>query len=149
MITGSTKPIGNASSYDQDNSSKAAKGIPLYKNMGWNTRSRYWRGANSCCFTGDSIVFTESNIVKNKRYRIAISWIVPGSYVYANKKNPQDIDLYVIQDGAIIASSLSARNPFEVVEFTASSSSNLKIRIKRYANSGSGNVVLGYNMWHE
>ena len=149
MITASTKPIGNASSYDQDNSSKAAKGIPLYKNMGWNTRSRYWRGANSCCFTGDSIVFTESNIVKNKRYRIAISWLVPGSYVYSNKKISQDIDLYVIQDGAIIASSLSARNPFEVVDFTASSSSNLKIRIKRYANSGSGNVVLGYNMWFE
>lgn len=149
MITASTKPIGNASSYDQDNSSKAAKGIPLYKNMGWNTRSRYWRGANSCCFTGDSIVFTESNIVKNKRYRIAISWIVPGSYVYSNKKISQDIDLYVIQDGAVIASSLSAKNPFEVVDFTTSSSSNLKIRIKRYANSGSGNVVLGYNMWHE
>ena len=149
MITASTKPIGNASSYDQDNNTKAAKGIPLYKDMGWNTRSRYWRGANSCCFTGDSIVFTESNIVKNKRYRIAISWLVPGSYVFVNKNISQDIDLCVIQDGSIIASSSSSKNPFEVVDFTTHSNSNLKIRIKRYANSGSGNVVLGYNMWYE
>lgn len=149
MINASTKPIGNASSYDQDNNSIVAKGIPLYRNMGWNIRSKYWRGANSCCFTGDSIVFTESNIVQNKRYRIAISWLVPGSYVYTNKKISQDIDLYVIQDGSIIALSSTAKNPFESVNFTTNSNSNLIIKIKRYANSGSGNVVLGYNMWRE
>ena len=90
MITGSTKPIGNASSYDQDNSSKAAKGIPLYKNMGWNTRSRYWRGANSCCFTGDSIVFLVLCIVNNKRFSISFFLFVPGSYFYSNNKISSD-----------------------------------------------------------
>lgn len=149
MITGSTKLIGNAASYDLDNSSVAAKGLPLYENLGWSTRSRYWRGANSCCFTGDSIIFLESNIVQNKRYRIAIAWLVPGGYVYSNKTISQDIDLYVVQDGVTLAYSNSAKNPFEVVDFYANSNSDLKIRIVRYANSGTGNVVLGYNMWYE
>ena len=149
MITASTKPIVNAASYDQDNASVAARGIPLYENLGWNTRSRYWRGSNSCCFVGDSIVFTESNIVSGKRYRIAISWLVPGSYVLSNNNISQDIDLYVIQNGSVIAYSISAKNPFEVVDFYANSNSDLKIRIKRYANSGSGSVALGYNMWFE
>ena len=149
MITGSTKQIANAASHDLDNSSKAAKGIPLYVNMGWNTRSRYWRGSNSCCFTGDSIVFMESGIVKDRRYRIAISWLVPGSYVFLNKTLSQDIDLFVIQDGIIVTSSFSAKDPFEAVEFTANSNSDLKIRIRRYANSGVGNVALGYNLWYE
>lgn len=149
MITGSTKMIGNATSHDLDNSSIAAHGIPLYEDLGWNTRSRYWRGVNSCCFTGDSIVFTESSIIKDKRYRIAISWLMPGGYIYMNKTIPQDIDLFVVQDGVTLAYSNSAKNPFEVVDFYANSNSDLKIRIKRYANSGTGNVVLGYNMWYE
>ena len=149
MITGSTKMITNAIFHDFDNNSLAANRIPMYDNLGWNTRSRYWRGSNSCCFTGDSIVFTESGIVQNKRYRIAISWLVPGNYVLQNKTISQDIDLFVIQDGSIIASSSSVKNPFEVVDFTAKSNSNLKIRIKRYANSGVGNVALGYNLWYE
>lgn len=149
LITGSTKQIVNAASFDQDNISAAAKGIPLYEDLGWNTRSRYWRGANSCCFTGDSIVFTETGIVKDKRYRIAISWLVPGSYVFFNKTISQDIDLYIIQDGFYIAHSNSVDNPFEAVEFTANSNSDLKIRIIRYANSGVGNVALGYNLWYE
>ena len=61
----------------------------------------------------------------------------------------QDIDLYVVQDGVTIASSTSAKNPFEVVDFTAKSNSDLKIRIKRFANSGVGKVALGYNLWFE
>lgn len=149
MITGSTKVIGNATSHDLDNSSIAAHGIPLYEDLGWNTRSRYWRGTNSCCFTGDSIVFTESNIVQGKRYRIAIAWLIPGYYVLSNNNISQDIDLYVMQGSATLAYSISAKNPFEVVDFYANSNSDLKIRIKRYANSGTGNVVLGYNMWYE
>lgn len=149
MITASTKPIGNADSYDQDNATVAARGIPLYKNLGWNTRSRYWRGSNSCCFIGDSIVFTESNIVSGKRYRIAIAWLIFGSYVLSNNNISQDIDLYVYQDGALVAFSYSAKNPFEAVDFYANSNSDLKIRIVRYANSGTGIVALGYNMWFE
>ena len=66
-----------------------------------------------------------------------------------NKTIPQDIDLFVVQDGVTLAYSNSAKNPFEVVDFYANSNSDLKIRIKRYANSGTGNVVLGYNMWYE
>lgn len=149
LITGSTKTILAASVFDQDNNTQAAKGIPLYRDMGWNTRSRYWNSTNSGSFVNDTITFTESNIVSGKRYRIAISWLNPSSYISQYKKPSQDIDLYVKQNGSIIASSTSAKNPFEAVDFTTSSASDLTIIIERYANSGTGKVALGYNLWHE
>lgn len=149
LITGSTKTIVGALNFDQDNNSQAAKGIPLYRDMGWNTRSRYWNGPNSSSFVNDSITFTESNIVSGKRYRIAISWLNPSGYTSQHNKPSQDIDLYVKQNGSIIASSTSAKNPFEAVDFTTSSANDLTIIIKRFANSGTGKVALGYNMWCE
>ena len=149
LITGSTKTIPNASSHDQDNNSLAAEAMPLYRSIGWNTRSRYWSSSNSGSFVNDTITFTESNITSGKRYRIAISWLTPGAYVQQNKTLSQDIDLYVMQNGNTIACSTSGNNPFEVVDFTTSSASDLTIIIKRYANSGSGKVALGYNLWHE
>lgn len=114
--------------------------------MGWNTRSAYWNGNNSDFFESDSSInFTESGIVQGGRYRIAISWLSYGDYVGLNKLLPQDMDLYIYQNGSLIASSISSINPFELVDFTAPTSGNLTIRIKRYRNSQSDNVLLGYN----
>lgn len=58
---------------------------------------------------------------------------------------PQDLDLFVFQDGALIASSEDAKNPFELVDFTTTSSSDLTIVIKRVRNAKADNVILGYN----
>ena len=44
-----------------------------------------------------------------------------------------------------MASSTSWDNPFEMVEFTATESADLNIRINRYKNYG-GRVLLGYNL---
>ena len=58
------------------------------------------------------------------------------------------IDLYVYQGSTVpLASSLSGYNPFEVVDFTTQSSADLRFEIKRYANSHSDDVVLGFTMW--
>lgn len=146
LITGSTKPVSNYY-LDEDNNTKAATALPLYQNLAQNTRSAYWNGANSSFFIGDTISFTESEIVAGKRYRIAIAWLIPGTYLNMNRTISQDLDLYVYQNGQIIAKSFSAKNPFEIVDFIAPSSSDLRIKIHRYANSGVGGVKLGYNMW--
>lgn len=48
-----------------------------------------------------------------------------------------------------LESSISAQNPFEVVDFTTTSNADLTIEIYRYANSGTDNVILGYTLWND
>lgn len=145
MLTGSTVQVTNANSKDLDNYLRI-KNIPQYYRMGWNTRSAYWNGGNSDFFESDStIMFTETGIVAQKRYRIAISWLSLGDYIWAYNILPQDLDLFIYQNGSIVASSTSAGNPFELVDFTAPSSGSISVCIKRVRNSGTGDVKLGYN----
>jgi len=153
LLTGETIPIQNFSSWDMDNYNTSpyvtpvAKAIANYSSIAYGTRSAWWSGANSDHFDSNKeIRFTENNIQANKRYRIAIAWLVDGSYVYNNGMLPQDIDLYVEQNGGVVKSSLSSRNSFEVVDFVTTSNAPLTIRIRRYSNSGNGNVLLGYHM---
>lgn len=150
MIAISSKQIHSARIFDADNFTVAATGLPIYPNFNSKVRSCYWNGSNSSFFNSNNqITFTETGIVAGKRYRIALAWLVSGNYVSMLKTIPQDIDLQVIQNGNVIASSISSRNPFEVVDFIAESSSNLTIKIERYANSGVGDVRLGYTLWRE
>ena len=146
MMTGSTQYIANSFYQgDKDNYSRI-RNIPFYSKMAWNTRSSYWNGDNSSFFDSDSTIsFKESNIQKGKTYRIAIAWLSLGSYVLTNQLLPQDLDLFIYQDGNLIASSESATNPFELVDFTTTSSSDLTVVIKRVRNAFADNVVLGYN----
>jgi hypothetical protein len=154
LLTGETMPIPNANSWDLDNSNSGpfssivARGIMNYSSVAWGTRSRWWSGGNSAHFNPSSqeIVFIENGIQANKRYRIAIAWLVNGSYVYTAGKLPQDIDLHIEQNDQRIATSKSSGNPFEVVDFITTSNAPLTIIIYRYSNSGSGNVLLGYHM---
>lgn len=150
LISGEKINIGNYSTHDLDNNSKVARALPIYSSLAWNHRFRLWNGNNSCCFDAQkTISFTESSIGANVHFRIAIAWLTPGSYIYQNKTISQDIDLYVYQNGKLIASSISARNPFEVVDFVSTSNSDLEIVIKRYSNSGVGDVALGYSFWND
>lgn len=63
-----------------------------------------------------------------------------------DKKDEYLPDLHIEQNGKEIKSSISANNSFEVVDFVTTSNAPLTIRIYRYSNSGSGNVLLGYHM---
>jgi hypothetical protein len=156
LLTGETIPINYASSWDTDNgtndfsgynASVVARGITNYSSVAWGTRSAWWSGNNSSHFDSNrEIKFTENNIQANKRYRIAIAYLVSGTYVYNNGKLPQDIDLHVEQNGQTIAFSISARNPFEVVDFVTKSNAPLTIKIFRISNSGNGDLLLGYHM---
>ncbi len=146
LIAGSN-PIQNPD-YDADGVDEFEAGIPHYSNFSWTDsyRWRFWEGENSSWFDSKrEITFPEYDIHKGKRYRIAISWLTTGEFAVRYQSIAQDIDLSVWQDGVMIATSESANNPFELVQFVARSSSPLTIKIKRYSNSSSSeNVALGY-----
>lgn len=145
MMTGSTVDVRDSLMRDTDNYLRIKK-IPQYFRMGWNTRSAYWNGTNSDFFSQDSTIsFTESGVVAGKRYRIAIAWLSDGDYVLGTGLLPQDMNLYVYQNGNVIAQSVSTTNPFELVDFTAQSSADFTVVIKRARNAGSDNILLGYN----
>lgn len=150
LVVSSEKiPIGNPN-HDEDNNWIAAEGLPKYSSLAWNHRFRYWNGENTCCLDqNNKIVFTEANISSNTHYRIAIAWLTSGDYAMQHQSISQDFDLLVWQGNRLIASSSSARNPFEIVDFTTNSNNNLKIEIIRYANSGDDNIILGYSLWND
>lgn len=149
MLVGSTRDVGNPG-YDYDGVSTFKAGIPMYDKMGSSDiyRTRYWTGENNSNFDVNGYIqFGEYNIKKGKRYRIAISWLSSGEYVLNNKKIPQDLDLYVYQNGKEIAHSFSLRNSFELVDFVAPNSGSIDIKIHRYRNSSaSEKVKLGYSI---
>ena len=96
--------------------------------------------------TKSNISFKETNITAGKKYRIAIAWLSnPDLIGSTNGEIPQDIDLMVTQ-GNDKYYSTSSGNPFEFLEFTARSGSDLTIRIIRDRNNG-GRVMLGYNLY--
>ena len=147
LITSSVNKINGAEQHDKDNASfKIAMGVPDGKAMTENNRSRFWNGNNEDFFYNDEpITFTELNIEPNKKYRIAIAWLSSGTYVYKSGRLPQDLDLYVDQNGKRVGYSSSWGNPFEFVEFTSNSDRPLTITISRFRNDG-GRVLLGYNL---
>jgi hypothetical protein len=140
--------IGNGASFDADNYYISGRHIPDWYGY-LATGYRSWVGNNNNFFdSNDEINFTENPvpIIPGKHYRIAISWLSTGSYVYFNNRIPQDIDLYVYQDGKLLAASTSAANPYEAVDVVANSSSPLVVKIKRYRNSSiNEKIKLGYH----
>lgn len=141
--------IGNASSFDLDNGT-VAKGMPSFSSLAWNHRFRYWDDDNECCFGENRrITFIESDISSGTHYRIAISWLTSPDYLLNHGTLSQDLDLFVYQNGQLLAHSLSGSDPFEVVDFTTQSDADLEIVIERYANSGDDKVILGYSFWND
>ena len=146
LISASEKEISNGQSYDGDTVKYRTKTYPSMENMIYGNRSRFWIGNNADHFSDEEITFEEKDIVLGRTYRIAISWLSRGKYIMEYHKLPQDIDLEVCQETTCKRSE-SADNPFEIVEFTATTTKPLKIKITRFRNDG-GYVILGYNM-HE
>lgn len=147
MLTGSTKRIVQGNIYDSDNGNLVATSLPEYTSLAYSNRSAYWNGPNNSQFDpNDEITFVENNISAQKNYKIAISWLVPGSYILDNGVISQNLDLYVYQNGELIASSTTSRSPFEIVSFYTETAADLVVKIKRTSNSGVGDVILGYNM---
>ena len=156
LVSGEKRPIPNAASHDPNNKSNAAKGIPVFSSLAWN-RSYFqtWEGENNEVFDSNKkITFTEAGI-KGAHYRIGIAWLTSGTYLLKNKRIAQDIDLRILQNGREITRSDRANDPFEVVDFTPKSNSNLTIEIRRAENRPNQSstyippekVILGYALW--
>ncbi|SHL41093.1 hypothetical protein SAMN05720764_11368 [Fibrobacter sp. UWH5] len=124
---------------------------PNFSGMIKGNRSRYWIGDNNDFFKNGPIKFVEKNLVKGKKYKLAISWLNSGIYQIANGRIQQDLDLSVAVPQANGSKkyyrSMSYGNTFEMVEFETVTNDPITIEISRFANNG-GRVMLGYNL-HE
>jgi len=149
LLAGETISIPNAGSHDTDNRA-AAKGIVTYPgiaSVATAARNKVWERDDMSDFVNGKIEFTENNIQANKRYRIAIAWLSRGSYLYSTKWPPHDFDLWVKQNGSVIAQSRYSRNPFEIVDFVTTSNAPLTIIIEKFASyDKSSKLSLGYYM---
>lgn len=148
MLVQNGRTIFAGNNHDQDNSTDAALEVPYFNDQPDVTSYAYWNGNNDCCFSNGSIELTETGILSGHRYKIAIAWLVPGTYVLQYGYLSQDIDIDVYQGNTLIAYSNSGTDPFEMVDFTAQTAQDLRIVITRFSNSGYGKVALGYAMWH-
>lgn len=147
FLMNASLPIVNGSTFDSDDWFAVSSKLPYFDtNIGF--RYRWWSGSNASFFDGnEKIIFTETGLVSGQHCRAAISWLTSGTYAGEYKLLAQDLDLYVYQGSSTpIASSISAYNPFEVVDFTTQSNADLSIEIKRFANSYSDDVALGFTM---
>ena len=147
FLVNATNPINNANFHDLDDLYYVASKLP-YFDVNRGIAYGWWSGPNACCFDSDEkIVFTVSEMSTGLHCRAAISWLTSGLYAGVYKTLAQDIDLIVYQGANIpIACSENAYNPYEIVDFITQSNENLRIEIKRYANSYSDNVALGFAM---
>ena len=146
MMAGATDNIeGSARLSDKD----GAGGID-YRNSGYNGTNTIWWGGNGSHFDSNGIVTTTRNFSAGQRYRVALAWLVPGSFAYSPTSYHRhgytinmDLDLSIRDPrGNTIAGSYSWDNPFEIVDFTAPTSGTYTIRIHRYANSGTGKISM-------
>lgn len=124
---------------------------PNFTSMIKGNRSRYWIGNNNSFFNNNKIEFVEKNLVKGKKYRVAIAWLNSGKYQIANNEIQQDLDLSVTttneNNRQSITSSMSYANSYEILEFENPTNNDVQITISRYKNHG-GRVMIGYNI-HE
>lgn len=145
-LVNATIPI-SGNTHDEDDFYSVSSSLP-YFDVNESFLYRWWSGPNDAFFdSNEKIVFTETGVVSGVQCRAAISWLTSGSYAGVYKSLAQDIDLFVYQGSTNpIGSSQSIYNPFEVVSFTTQSSADLRFEIKRFANSQSDDIALGFTM---
>ena len=93
--------------------------------------------------------FVESKMQEGYEYRIAISWLSSGEYVYQNGKTSQDFGLEIF-DGdtpyySWTMSNYDEMKNFQYINLKKKKGQNLRIVIKRVRNDG-GRVLLGYSL---
>lgn len=150
LIALSTKELTNSCAHDQDNQNCSSIGVPNGMHLNFDHRSRFWNGNNYDFFDGnDEISFVESKMQEGYEYRIAISWLSSGEYVYQNGKTSQGFGLEIF-DGDVPYYSWTMSNydemkNFQYINLTKKKGQNLRIVIKRERNDGS-RVLLGYSL---
>jgi hypothetical protein len=118
---------------------------------GWN----YWMHSDNGSFStldaadgaADGYITREVYISSaHDAVRIAMSWLIRGTYVYTNKDDAHpigmDLDLSVYDpNGNLVGRSWSWDNGFEVVDFEPTRSGTYSFKINRFANRDLGNKL--------
>lgn len=111
---------------------------------GW----RWWTGGHNSHFINNKISF-EENLETGKNYRMAISWLVPGTQFKSTNIMPLNLDLEVrgCSNNRIVASSTSPKNNSELINFTVPSdcpSGAYTVNIIKKYDDGTSNLYLGF-----
>ncbi len=142
MMAGATRNIEGAAALS---ALDGAGGIN-YFNTAYNGSVQWWVGPNNSIFDGANQVKVDRWLTAGQRYRMALTWLVPGSYAYSNNNVNMDLDTWVTDpNGSTVAGSYSYDNGFEIVDFVAPVSGIYKVTVNRYWNSGVGDVIMGHH----
>ncbi|HET8706042.1 MAG TPA: S8 family serine peptidase [Pseudomonadales bacterium] len=143
--------IGGATDAITGGKDKVGAGGIDFLSTAYNGWHYYYQGSNSAFSSFDSGDGSSDGYITKKVYipnswskvRVAIAWQNRGDYTYDHRGDAhpigQDLDLSVYgPTGAYVGGSASWDNPYEVVNFTPSTSGTYTIKIKRFANRDSG-----------
>ena len=79
MMAGATDNIeGSARLSDKDGA-----GAIDYQNSGYSGTNTIWWGGNGSHFDSNGMVTTTRNFSAGQRYRVALAWLIPGSFAYS------------------------------------------------------------------
>lgn len=142
--------IGGATDSISGGKDKVGAGGIDFLSAAYNGWHYYYQGGNSA-FTSfdsgdgasDSYISKKVSISAGSKVRVAIAWQNRGDYTYDHRGDAhpigQDLDLSVYgPTGAYVGGSASWDNPYEVVNFTPSTTGTYTIKVKRYANRDTG-----------
>jgi hypothetical protein len=92
-----------------------------------------WAGRSYTCSTATNYDVLTMPLVAGKRTRVAIAWDQNPNYSDYNNRPSADLDLRIIgPSGTVVASSSSAANIFEIVDFTPSVTGNYTLRVLKF-----------------
>jgi hypothetical protein len=127
-------------------------GVRYPEGMG-NYTAMWWEGANGCfdVFAVNNVISATFNIssIPRTRARVVVAWLNRGTWTYDHRNDAHpigmDFDIVVYApNGAVVGSSSSWDNPYEMVEFTPTQVGNYRLEIRRYANRDTAsNLRLG------
>lgn len=138
LMAGATRNIeGNSRLSEKDGA-----GVINYRPTA-NHFGQWWRGGHNDFFDANQNININYSMVKGKKYRVAIVWLVNGSYQFDHMEPHMDLDLQVSYQNIYSKGSSSEYNAFEIVEITPSISGVHTISISKYSDSGQGNLQLG------
>lgn len=139
MLAGATKSIDGGAD-------KVGVGGIDFWSANYNGHMKWWTNASYDYYishddgTNDSVLeWKTPSLSSGNKYRAVISWLNSGTYTYAHRTDShpigKDFDMSVYDpNGNYVCGSSSWDNPYEICNFTASTSGQYLIRINRYAN---------------
>ncbi|MDQ3287405.1 MAG: S8 family serine peptidase [Pseudomonadota bacterium] len=93
-----------------------------------------WGGAYYSCWSPTQWVVSSVYVQAGRRVRVAMAWNAnPVAFNYSSRPGA-DLDMRILgPNNAVVASSMSWDNTYEIVDFVAPSSGTYKLRVQKYS----------------